>query len=183
MLQRQGTKIAFVTDFYPIDDWLPSGLPDLSWYNIPNIPKWPQNIPNSHIISNGCKMDRMTIQIWPKLAFLVWKYTLWQRCLTFWATRVLSFQGCQMVYLKTKYYNLGIVWNIMAIWYTYIMGSSGIMSPLLVCCTNKNLPTLSPMHCPQYLWIRGKSYDRELPTAQRKRWKKSQRHECVLKTK
>jgi hypothetical protein len=52
--------------------------------------KLPQNIPNGHkITSNGRKIDQIcikytnilhckTLQILPKLQFLVWKYSIWQ---------------------------------------------------------------------------------------------------------
>jgi hypothetical protein len=67
-------------------EWLRTGLPDLSWYNIPKrgklyqmtikYTKWPHNTPNDH------KMDQMAIkhtnifrfkllQNLPKLGFLV----------------------------------------------------------------------------------------------------------------
>jgi hypothetical protein len=65
------------------------GLPDLTWYNIPNWEKYtklPQNIPNDY------KMNQMaaictkytdifhckSLQNLPKLGFLVWKYAIWQ---------------------------------------------------------------------------------------------------------
>jgi hypothetical protein len=59
-------------------------------------------------------------------------------------------QGCQMVYFQTENANFGTFWRVsqwkilvyfMAI--RSILCSFGIFSPFLVCCTKKNLATLS----------------------------------------
>jgi hypothetical protein len=69
-----------------------SRLPDSSWYNIPKcetIPnnlkmaRWPQRTPNdSKIDQMAIKYTNIfhckTLQNWPKLLFLVWKYAIWQ---------------------------------------------------------------------------------------------------------
>jgi hypothetical protein len=62
-----------------------------TYQNWINIPRWPQNLPKGHkvCIRNGSKIDRMAIKLtntfrckalqnFPKLGFLVWKYTIWQ---------------------------------------------------------------------------------------------------------
>jgi hypothetical protein len=69
-------------------------------------------------------------------------------------------QGCQMVYFQTKNPTLGKFWRVLQryiLWpfgrfydhlvhfvaIRYILWSFGTFSPLLVCCTKKNLATLT----------------------------------------